>query len=94
MMNNKYIGNAKIIPLSALPKIGDIDNRYHTSNGVVYSVQAIENWENDDYIFYSVWYSERLTKENIKHFVSGVDCYCFEYAVKVTDFVKENQTNV
>ena len=86
-MNKKYIGNAQIISLSELPKIGDIDTRYHKHKGVVYSIQALENWEHEDYIFYVVWYSERLTKENIQYFMHGVDSYCFEYAIKVSDFV-------
>lgn len=85
---SEYIGNAKIIKLSELPKIGDIDNRYQNYNGVVYSIQAVENWENENYIFYVVKYAEPLKNKHLKQFIHGLNTYCFEYAIKVTDFVK------
>ena len=88
-MNNEYIGNAKIIKPSELPKIGDIDTRYKEGNGVVYSIQAIENWDQEDYIFYVVRYGERLKNKDLTEFWHGVDTYHFEYAIKVSDFVKE-----
>ena len=81
----EYIDNALIVPLNKLPKIGD-PNKYH--NGIAYSVQAYEDERYPDYIFYKVHFSERLTAENIKYFMFGVDSFCFSYAVKVTDFVE------
>lgn len=88
-MSDKYIGNALIVKPSELPKIGDIDNRYQNSNGVVFSIQAIEDWDNEDYIFYVVRYGERLKDKNLNKFCQGIDTYTFEYAIKVSDFVKE-----
>ena len=80
----EYIENAKIIPLNELPKIGDYD-AYH--GGVVYSLFAYDDYDNyPDYIFYKVRYSERLTPENIKYFILGLDSYTFTFAVKVADF--------
>lgn len=81
----QYIENARIVALDELPKIGQLD-RYH--GGVACSIDAYENEQYPEYIFYSVKFSERLKAGNIKYFVFGVDTYCFSYAVKITDFDK------
>ena len=65
---SNYIGNAKIIKLSELPKIGDIDNRYQKSNGVVYSIESCECISYPEYMLYVVKYSERLRPENINYY--------------------------
>ena len=81
----KYINNSLIVPLQELPKIGTT-SEYR--KGVVYSIQAYENEKYPEYIFYNVYYSERLTPEEIDWFMFGVDSYYFGYAVKITDFAE------
>lgn len=76
----EYIGNAKIISPSELPKIGDKQYNGDTCISVEY-IESPINYEN--YIFYRACYADLS-----KYFDPFCNVYHFEYAIKRNEFVE------
>ena len=80
---DNYIGNAKIITPSELPKIGDKGGIGHTNESCV-AVELTESpAEFEDYLFYNVSYANLE-----EYFEKGIDVCHFLMAIKREDFVK------
>ena len=81
-----YVGNARIISaLSDLPKIGD---KHEIYNAWVFSIEAYQDDENENYLFYRVIFGESFNKDDIKYFDLYLDCCYFTYAIEKKNIFK------
>ncbi len=81
--STKFIGNAKIIAPSELPKVGDKGGFGHT-NEICVSVELTENLaELEGYVCYNVYYANLG-----EYFDRDVNICRFSMAIKLDEFVK------
>lgn len=75
-----YIEIARIIyAIDELPKIGDKHEYY---NARVFSIEAYQDEEHENYLFYRVLFGQSFNKGDIKYFDIEVDCCYFTYAIE------------
>ena len=84
---NNYIGNAKIIALNELPKIGDKGGFGHTNETCV-SVVLTDSSDDLNYLCYNVYYAN--TGE---YFDNEVNICRFRVAIKRDEFVSGADLN-
>lgn len=81
-----FIGNARIIfSLKDLPKIGA---KHKNLNARVFSIEAYQDDEHENFIFYRVLYGEYFNKKNMARFDIEIDCFSFLYAINKKDIFR------